>query len=82
MDVTADKTTIKSEIDHTAEIGIHLIEAEEILTEILDQTIGVDLGIVKDGKDTDEVIGVTIPDNNTEGTTIGMIIDKMWIRQL
>ena len=39
--VTTDKTTIKLEIGHTVEIGIHLIEAEEILTEIIYQIIDV-----------------------------------------
>ena len=34
IDVTTDKMTIKPEIGHTGEIGIHLIEAEEIMTEI------------------------------------------------
>ena len=75
--MTTDKTTIKQGIGHTVEIGIHLIEAEEIITEILDQTIGVDQEIIIDGKDTDKVIGVTIPEKNTEGTAIKIIIDKV-----
>ena len=32
IDVTTGPTTIKPEIGHTVEIGIHLIEAEEIMT--------------------------------------------------
>ena len=77
IDVTTSQTTIKPEIGHIVEIGIHLIEAEEILTEILDQTIGVDQEIIIDRKDTDKVIGMTIPDKTTEGTTIGIIIGKI-----
>ena len=75
--MTTGPTTIKPEIGHIVEVGIHLIEAEEIMTEILDQTIGVDQEIIIDGKDTDKVIGVTIPDKTTEGTTIGIIIGKI-----
>ena len=36
INVTTDNTIIKPEIGHTVEIGIHLIEAEETLTEIID----------------------------------------------
>ena len=75
--MTIRPTTIKPEIGHMVEIGIHLIEAEEIMIEILDQTIGVDLGINTDGKDINKVIGVTIPDKTTEGTTIGIIIGRI-----
>ena len=83
VDMTIDKTTIKPEICHTVEIGMHLIEAEEIMTEILDQNIGVDQGIILDGKDTDKVIGMTIPDKITGQTTIEVIIGKnMDARQL
>ena len=37
IDVTKGPTTTKPEIDHTVGIGMHLIEVEEIMTEILDQ---------------------------------------------
>ena len=75
--MTTGPKTIKPEIGHTVEIGMHIIEAEEIMTEILDQTIGVDLGIITDGKDTDKVIGMTMPDKTTEGTTIEISIGKI-----
>ena len=77
IDVTTDKTTIKPEMDHTVEIGIHLIEAEEILTDILDQIIEVDQGITIDGTDTGKVIGVIVPDKITEETTIQITKDKI-----
>ena len=76
-DATTDRTTIKPEIGHTVEIGMHLIEAEEIMMEILDQTIGIDPGIIIDGKDTDKMIGMTIPDKITGETTIAIFIDKI-----
>ena len=72
--MTIGPATIKPEIGHTVEIGIHPIEAEEIMTEILDQTIGLGLGIITDGMDTDKVMGVTIPDKATEGITVEIII--------
>ena len=75
--VNIGKMVIKPEIGYTVEIGIHHIEAEEIMTEILDQTIGVDLGIIIDGKDTDKVIGMTISDKITEGTAIEIFINKI-----
>ena len=75
--MNTDKTIIKPEIGHTVEIGIHPIEAGEIMTEMLDQTIGVGLEIIIDGKDTDKVIGMTIPDKVTRETTIEIIIDKI-----
>ena len=75
--MTTDRITTKPEIGCTVEIGIHLIEAEEIMTEIIDQAIGVDLRIITDGKDTDKVIGMTITDKIMEETTIEIIIGKI-----
>ena len=49
---------------------------------ILHQTIRVDLGIITDGKDTDKVIGMTFPDRITGETTIEIIIERLWMRQL
>ena len=77
IDVITDKTTIKPEIGHTVEIGIHLIEAEETLTGTLDQIIEVGQGITIDGTDTGKVIGMTIPDKITEETTTEITTDKI-----
>ena len=55
---------------HTLEIGTHLIEAEEILTEFFVQIIEVDQEITIDGTDTGKVIGMTITDEITGETTI------------
>ena len=77
ISMTTDKTTIKSEIGHTVEIGIHLVEAEKILTEILDQIIEVDQELTIDGMDTDKMVGVMITDEITEETTIEIIVDKI-----
>ena len=77
IDVSTDKTTIKPEIGHTVEKGIHCIEAEEILTEIRDQIIEVHQEITIDGTDTDKMVGVTITEKFTEETTIEIIIDRI-----
>ena len=76
IDVTIDITTIKPETGHTVEIGMFLIEEEEILTEILDQSIEVDQEIDIDRMDTDKVIGMLTTEKITEETTIEIIIDK------
>ena len=52
IDLTTVKTIIEPEIGHTIEIGIYPIEAEEIMTETLDQIIEVSQGITIDGTDT------------------------------
>ena len=75
--MTTDKTTIKPEIGHKVDIGIHLIEAEETLTEIIDQIIEVDKEITIDGMDTDKIVGVMVTDKITEETTIEITIDKI-----
>ena len=79
IDVTTGPTIIKPEIGHIVEIGIHPIEAEEIMTEILEQDTGVDLETSTDGKDTDKVISMTIPDKSMGETTIGIIIGKIMV---
>ena len=77
INMTTDSTTIKAEIGHTVEIGIHLIEAEEILTEIINQITEVDQEITIDGTDADKVVGVMITDKIIEETTIEIIIDMI-----
>ena len=57
FDVNTDKTIIIPEIDFTVEIGMFLIEVEEILTEIIDQILGVDHEII-----IDKMIGETVID--------------------
>ena len=73
-------TIIKPEIGHKVEIDKLPIEAMEIMTEILDQALGVDLDITIDRKDTDRVIGMTIQDKIMEETTIGIIIGKIMVK--
>ena len=80
INVTTDKTTIKPEIGHTVEIGIHLIEAEETLTEIIDQIIEVDQEITIDGTDTGRMVDVMITDKITEEATIEITTDKIMDR--
>ena len=81
IDVITGPTIIKTGIGHIVEIDTHtlLIEAEEIMTEILDPAIGVDLEITIYGKDTDRMIGVTIQGKIMEETTIGIIIGKIMV---
>ena len=70
-------TIIKTEIGHIVEIDTLIIEVKEIMTEILDQAIGVDLEITIGGKVTDRVIGMTIQGKIMGETIIGIIIDKI-----
>ena len=80
IDVITGPTIIKPEISHIVEIDTLLIEAEEIMTEHLDQAIGVDLEITIDGKDADRVIGMTIQGKITEETNKGIIIGKIMVK--
>ena len=82
IDVIRGPTIIKPEIGHILGIDIYLIEAGEMMTEILDQAIGVDLEITIDRKDTERVIGMTIQGKIPEETTIGIIIGKIMVMKI
>ena len=71
------QTIIKPEIGHVVEIETLLKEAEKIMTEILDQAIGVDLEITIGKKDPDKVRGMTIQGKITGETIIEIIIGKI-----
>ena len=92
VDLTTDQMIINPEIDHTAEIviGIPPIEAEETMTEFIDQIIEVDqdtivekmIGEIITGKmigktTSDMMIGETITDRIIGGITIGAITDEI-----
>ena len=76
IDVITGPTIIKPEIGHIVQIDTLLIDAEEIMTEILDHVI-VDLQITIGRKDTDSVIVMTIQGKIMGETIIGIIIGKI-----
>ena len=75
-----DKTVISLETDHTVEIQINHIEAEEITIETIDQIIGVDHETT-----IDMMIDETIIDKIIEGiiteTIIGQIMEETIIEK-
>ena len=76
-----DKTVIRLEIDHTVEIEIDRIKAEEIIIETTDQIIEVDHEITIDmmieETTTDMLIGKITTDKMIDVTIIGKNIEEI-----